>query len=167
MEDKVEFYDFESAKKKVEEFDIAYKNLIGKDISFLESRINKIKKDIVKEVVIFDPNYSDDNNYVIKDIDSFIVKVEDLISNFIIEMGSIKIGFFTANKKDKKERQNRYARLIEFLNGSEKELIAIKNEYDKILRRKIKDSTIDESMDDTKKITPLERTVDFYLKKGK
>lgn len=166
-EDQIKFFEYETSKNKVEKFNSVYKNLISKDVDLLEKRINKIRKEMVKRIVIFDSTYNDDKEYTIKDIKDIIEDTENLISNYIIEKENIRIGAFTRNKKQKRERASELERLVNYLFDCQNNFISIKNEYSKLKKRKIKESDIEDEEIVEKSSDPLERTINFYIKKSK
>ena len=95
---------------------------------------------------------------------TIINSVEIIISNVIIEKDKIKVGIFSTNKKIKREKIASLSILKDSLVKSQTELIAIKDEYNKLIKRKKK--VKEESYINKVNIEdPLERTVNFYMKK--
>lgn len=166
IKDELKFYKFGEEQKKVEKFNKAFKSVIEKDIDLLESRIVRINNDITKRIVKLDPNYSNNKEYKAANIDELIRDTEQLISNYIIEKGNIKVGMFSSNKKEKKHRILELEKLIEYLSKCQNDFISMKNEYNKLKIRKLKERDItDISKEIVEEEDPLERTINFYMKK--
>lgn len=163
-----EFLDSSKPVVVSEGFNKALKNVIDKDIEFLSNKIKKIIKEINKLLIA--NNLSEDEiNADIKRIDDIVNEVESIISKAIIEKENIKLGLFSTNKKEKKQRYKNIEDCISILSKYQTELISIKNEYNKLNQRKdvLKDSVFDEKNEEIVKEDPLERTINFYLNKQK
>lgn len=166
--DNKEFLDSSKPVVVSEGFNKALKNVIDKDIEFLSNKIKKIIKEINKLLIA--NNLSEDEiNADIKRIDDIVNEVESIISKAIIEKENIKLGLFSTNKKEKKQRYKNIEDCISILSKYQTELISIKNEYNKLNQRKdvLKDSVFDEKNEEIVKEDPLERTINFYLNKQK
>ncbi len=156
------------SKKEDEIYDktvkIGLKSIINKDIESLDSKVKSINKKIMKILKLNDVTSTENLDNEIEKIDDIINSVEIIISNVIIEKDKIKVGFFSTNKKLKREKIASLSALKDYLVKAQTELIAIKDEYNKLIKRKKK--VVEES--DISKIDiedPLERTVNFYMKK--
>ncbi len=156
------------SKKEDEIYDktvkIGLKSIINKDIESLDSKVKSINKKIMKILKLNDVTSTENLDNEIEKIDDIINSVEIIISNVIIEKDKIKVGFFSTNKKLKREKIGSLSALKDYLVKAQTELIAIKDEYNKLIKRKKK--VVEES--DISKIDiedPLERTVNFYMKK--
>ncbi len=146
-------------------FNKALKQVINKDINFLSNKIKNIVKDMTKRLAtngtILDIKLSCD----IENIDDIINNVETLISNLIIKKDSIKVGLFSSNKKEKKEKIKKLEDNIKYLSKIQNDIISLKNEYTKLVQRNINLEALEfekdeENVDDT---DPLERTINFYM----
>lgn len=166
--DNKEFLDSSKPVVVSEGFNKALKNVIDKDIEFLSNKIKKIIKEINKLLITNDLSQHE-INADIKIIDDIVNEVESIISKAIIEKENIKLGLFSTNKKEKKQRYKNIEDCISILSKYQTELISIKNEYNKLNQRKdvLKDSIFDEKKDELVKEDPLERTINFYLNKQK
>ena len=143
---------------------IGLKSIINKDIESLDSKVKSINKRIMKELKINDFVSMEKLDNEIEKIDDIINSVEIIISNVIIEKDKIKVGIFSTNKKIKREKIASLSILKDSLVKSQTELIAIKDEYNKLIKRKKK--VKEESYINKVNIEdPLERTVNFYMKK--
>ncbi len=147
-------------------FNRALKSVIEKDIDFLTKKLSEIVKEITKHLafngIIIEEKINDDIN----DINNVINSVEALTSNLIIDKEKIKISFFSANKKQKKDKIKKLDDSINFLSKCQSDIISISDEYNKLKERNesIGDISFDDE-NDTKDDNPLERTVNFYMKK--
>ena len=153
--------------KTSKEFNIALKKVTQKDINFLQNKVINIIKNIKKNLAMnntFIQNEIDDD---IKNIDNIINDVEGLISKLIIDKNSIKIGIFSSNKKAKKQEAKNLEKSINYLSKSLNDIISIKNEYNKLIDRtkSIDELQIDDKEEDKQKEDPLERTINFYMKR--
>lgn len=161
---------FDSSKpvRASRNFNAALKSVIQKDIDFLSKKIDNITKEITKRLVINGTTLEKKLEGKIQNIDALIIDVETLISNVIIEKNNIKIGVFTANKKKLRERISKLEDSAEFLAKCQSDLISIKNEYTKLVERNLSiadDEIGPEDNDDLPAEDPLERTINFYMKK--
>lgn len=158
--------DIEKEVKTSDNFNRALKSVIEKDIVFLSNKFSNIIKDITKCLAmngtILDVKISDE----IESIESSINDIEALISNLIISKDSIKVGIFSSNKKEKKNKIKRLEDSINFLAKCQSDIITIKDEYLKLSQRNKNlgdiSSEDDEEKDD---VNPLERTINFYMAK--
>lgn len=169
---KLEFYSIDGKKITKEEnpseFDKALKKVIRKDINRLSNKLSNITKEIIKESAIAGYVIEDGLDDDIKNIDSLIIKVESVVSDLIVKKGSIKIGLFTSNKKGKKDEIKLLEEKINYISRCQNDIIAIKNEYNKLLKNKdLKGLNLEEKEVETeeKEEDPLERTINFYMAK--
>lgn len=149
-------------------FNEALKCVAKKDIDTLNIKIKKMISEIVKKLVVAGVVLEDEIQYDVSSIDELIDFVETHISNFIIEKGSIKIGLFTSNKKEKRQKIAVLENIISYLNKCQEEFIIIKKEYDKLNKRDLKLDDVSfasEISEELEKEDPLERTINFYLRK--
>ncbi len=156
------------SKKEDEIYDktvkIGLKSIINKDIESLDSKVKSISKRIMKALKLNDVTSAQNLDNEIEKIDDIINNVEIIISNVIIEKDKIKVGFFSTNKKLKREKIASLSALKDYLVKAQTELITIKDEYNKLIKRK--KSVTEETNTNKKNIdNPLERTVNFYMKK--
>ena len=156
------------SKKEDEIYDktvkIGLKSIINKDIESLDSKVKSISKRIMKALKLNDVTSAQNLDNEIEKIDDIINNVEIIISNVIIEKDKIKVGFFSTNKKLKREQIASLSALKDYLVKAQTELITIKDEYNKLIKRK--KSVTEETNTNKKNIdNPLERTVNFYMKK--
>ena len=156
------------SKKEDEIYDktvkIGLKSIINKDIESLDSKVKSISKRIMKALKLNDVTSAQNLYNEIEKIDDIINNVEIIISNVIIEKDKIKVGFFSTNKKLKREKIASLSALKDYLVKAQTELITIKDEYNKLIKRK--KSVTEETNTNKKNIdNPLERTVNFYMKK--
>lgn len=160
----------ESSKdtKTNKNFNVALRKVIKKDIDSLSNKIKTMIKDITKKLATNGTILSSKLESNIKKIDVIITDVETLISNLIIEKNSIKIGFLSSNKKAKKEKIKKLENSINYLSKCQNDIISIKNEYDKLIKRDADlESFVFESEDSKIEETdPLERTINFYMTKN-
>lgn len=147
-------------------FNKALKSVIEKDINFLSRKISEIIKDITKALI--------ENNIRTKKIDAdineldlIINELDGLISHVIIEKENTKVSLFSSNKKEKKKKSKDLELLLNMLSKYETELIAIKNEYNKLCERKNVIKVVETDKEEEKSLDPLERTINFYLNKQK
>lgn len=182
QDSKVKFYNFGSEKidfSKLENlldldaskpivvskgFNKALKTVIEKDIKLLQRKVKEIVKEITKIMVINNVSMKklDDN---IENIDNLIASIEILISDMIISKGNYKVGLFSLNKKEKKRKQSSLDQTLNALTNYQNEIVAIKNEYNKLKDRKSTLNDFVEEKTEEEKIDPLERTINFYLNK--
>lgn len=152
-----------------ESFNKALNTVINKDIKFLKNKVDKIINDINELLVINQINdikLSGNINY----LDDLNNDVELIISKLIVEKESIKFGIFRTKRKAKKKKYNDLEECINKIMKYQKELILVKNEYNKLDERKtiIKDVIVedDEAKDKKEELDPLERTINFYMNKS-
>ncbi|MEE0699709.1 MAG: hypothetical protein U0M66_03905 [Bacilli bacterium] len=154
--------------KASKNFNAALRSVIQKDIDFLSKKIDNLVKEMTKRLAFNGTVLEMGLESNVESVDSLINEVETLISNLIIEKNSIKIGIFTSNKKKLRERISKLEDSVEFLSKYQGELIAIKNEYNKLVNRNL--SISNEGLEaeveaDLPSEDPLERTINFYMKK--
>lgn len=153
--------------KTSKEFNIALKKVTQKDINFLQNKviniIKNIKKNLAMNNTLIDNEIDDD----IKNIDNIINDVEGLISKLIIDKNSIKIGIFSSNKKAKKQEAKNLEKSINYLSKSLNDIISIKNEYNKLIDRtkSLDELQVYDKEEEKQKEDPLERTINFYMKR--
>lgn len=148
-------------------FSEALKNIVDKDINLLNKKLDTINVEVAKILALTGTLKEEKLEYDVTKIDDFISYLETKIGDIIIEKGSIKIGLFTTNKKFKRERIQTLESSIETLHKYQDDLLMIKKEYEKIVQRKDNVDGIEfETKEDDKTVqNPLERTVNFYIKK--
>lgn len=172
---KIDIYNIEKGEKldtskqvKVSKnFNKALKQVITKDINFLSNKVKNIVKDISKRLAmngtILDVKLSSD----VENIDTIINDVETLISDLIIKKDSIKVGLFSSNKKDKKDKIKKLENSINYLSKVQNDIISIKNEYTKLVQRNVDLEGLEFEKEEEKQIDcdsdPLERTINFYM----
>ena len=89
-------------------------------------------------------------------------------TGIVVKKGSIKIGLFTSNKKGKKDEIKLLDEKINYISRCQNDIIAIKNEYNKLLKNKdLKGLNLEEKevKNEEKEEDPLERTINFYMAK--
>ena len=138
------------------------KSVLDKDIEDLSKKLESINKKIVTTLatnnVLYDENLSND----VALIDDNLVKVENIISKVIIEKESMKIGIFSSKKNEKREKQRSLNEAIDFLTRCQNDIIALRDEYNKLVERKEQVKDIDKKEEkDTS--ASLEQTINFYL----
>lgn len=165
---KIKFYSLDNIKVSKSEFNKVLDDLTKKDIKFLSNKIGKIIKQINNELVKNSITYSINDNYNLENINELVRNIKELISKIIIDKNNIKIGLFTTSKKEKKEKIKNYENVIEFLTKKQNDITAVKDEYNKIIKRKnINEYFSPEEENAVKKDdNPLERTINFYTKKN-
>jgi len=172
---KIDIYNIEKGEKldtskqvKVSKnFNRALKQVIEKDINFLSNKVKNIVKDISKKLAmngtILDVKLSSD----VESIDTIINDVETLISDLIIKKDSIKVGLFSSNKKDKKDKIKKLENSINYLSKVQNDIISIKNEYNKLVQRNLNLEGLEFEKEEEKQVEcysdPLERTINFYM----
>ncbi len=142
------------------------KSVLDKDIEDLSKKLESINKKIVTTLatnnVLYDENLSND----VALIDDNLVKVENIISKVIIEKESMKIGIFSSKKNEKREKQRSLNEAIDFLTRCQNDIIALRDEYNKLVERKEQVKDIDKKEEkDTS--ASLEQTINFYLNQKK
>ena len=165
---KIKFYSLDNIKVSKSEFNKVLDDLTKKDIKFLSNKICKTIKQINNELVKNSITYSINDHYNLENINELVKSIKELISKIIIDKNNIKIGLFTTSKKDKKEKIKNYENVIEFLTKKQNDITAVKDEYNKIIKRKnINEYFSPEEENAVKKDdNPLERTINFYTKKN-
>ncbi len=183
-EPRIKFYSFESQKidfSKIDfpkgldldkpvtvskDFNNALKTVIQKDIELLSNNLNKIVKEIIKKLAINEIILDEKLTGDLENVDGIINQLEKIISDVIIKKGSIKIGVFSTNKKEKKGKIQGLEECISFLSKCQNDIISIKNEYIKLKDRdnSLSYVGVEENKPDTEE-DPLERTISFYMKK--
>lgn len=154
--------------KTSSDFNKALKIVINKDIKALSFKLTNIIKEISKRLVIINmesQNKLDDN---IKNIDNIINGVEEIISDLIIKKNNIKVGFFSSDKKGKKNQIKMLEDGVSYLEKSLNDIISIKDEYNKLINRdkNIIGLDFEEDILSEETVTdPLERTINFYMTK--
>jgi len=103
----------------------------------------------------------------VESIDTIINDVETLISDLIIKKDSIKVGLFSSNKKDKKDKIKKLENSINYLSKVQNDIISIKNEYNKLVQRNLNLEGLEFEKEEEKQVEcysdPLERTINFYM----
>lgn len=174
MED-IKFYsindnNLEENKGSNNEFDNALKVVLEKDVRALNEKINKIVLNIITSFSKCGVVFSLNKKYDVQNIDELMNLVVDKINDLIMEKASIKIGIFTSNKKEKKEKIKTYDEVIEEINRYQDNINSVKNEYEMLKKR---NNNIEETTDlydteekkEEKEEDPLERTISFYMNK--
>ncbi len=152
--------------KTSKEFNKALRKVTQKDIDLLQRKITNIIKEIKKMLAMNNILIEQEIEKDINKIDNIINDLEELTSKLIIDKSSIKVGVFSSNKKDKKKKIKNLEKSIETLSEYQKNIISIKNEYNKLVNRS---NNIDElqiydiKKKEKKKEDPLERTINFYM----
>lgn len=152
-----------------ENFNKALNTVINKDINFLKSKVDKIINEINELLVLNQVNDAKLSGNI-SNLDDLNNDVELIISKLIIEKESIKFGLFRTKRKEKKKKYNDLEECINKIMKYQKELILVKNEYNKLDERKtiIKDVIVedDEKKEKKEELDPLERTINFYMNKS-
>lgn len=156
------------ASKPIEvskDYNKALKNVIEKDIMFLSRKVREITKEIKK--ILLSNNINMDLDDDIENIENLISKMDIIISDVVVSKGSYKVGLFSTKKKEKKQKTTELDKYLDKLTKYQTEIIAIKNEYDKLKNKRevLKEFQTEENKED--KEDPLERTINFYLNKQK
>ena len=160
---KEEFFDY-SKSVFGNNYNVALKNVIEKDLKKLQVKINEVINQI-KAILISKGITYDIEDTNIDNIDFIIKSIDDKISFLIIESNHNKVGIFTINKKNKRMMKEEITETLDFLTKSQSDIISIKNEYNKLLERKklIAPSKEDFLNEKLEKEDPLERTINFYM----
>lgn len=158
-------YDNNGPIKVSSNFDKALSKVIDKDINSLNNKVKEMTKQIEKYLVIrgIVVKFSESS---IDKIDSIINYIESKISELIIEKGNNKIGVFTAKKNEKRQKNIKLDESIDYLSKCMTDLISMKNEYNKLSKKKPKVVDTLEN-ENTNSEDPLERTISFYMNKEK
>ena len=146
--------------------DNAMIKVIQKDIDSLETRMNKIIFEYKTKLDEIGIDNNINSKYSISEINKVIDLPDKLIEDLLLYKNNNKIGVFSADKKNKKERKKLIDNLIEYLNKSKIEIISMNDEYIKLYNRKKNLSLNDDfSIEDIEEENPLERTINFYVSK--
>ncbi len=152
-------------------FTEALNKVTKKDIGTLNRKMQNIISEITKRLVLCNINLSEKLEFEIKDIESLIVKVEEIMSNLIISKEKNKVGLFSSNKKLKKNNLKNIEDCISYISKCQVELISMKNEYNKLISRNLFTESIlvnesdikDDTEDEIENEDPIERTISFYM----
>ncbi len=160
----------EDNKALNKEFDDALKTVLEKDVRALDEKINKIILNVITSFSKCGIVFSLDKKYGVQNIDELINLIADKINDLIMEKASIKIGIFTSNKREKKEKIKTYDEVIEELNRYQDNINSVKTEYEMLKKRnnnieETKDLYDTEEKKEEKEEDPLERTISFYMNK--
>ncbi len=154
---------------KSKNFNDALRTVIQKDVDVLSVKLKSELAEITKRLALNGTILDKPLEGTIEDIDGVISMVESLISNLIIEKNGIKIGVFTSNKKHLKDKVKKLDESIEFLSKCQNDIISIKDEYNKLVKRSLNlDGEVfdNSTKEDTVKEDPLERTINFYMNRS-
>lgn len=166
---KNDIIDFDKDIKTNKNFNDALKKVLKKDMKLLANKVINIVNEITKKLAINGTILNDKLESDISKIDLIISDLENIISNLIIEKNSIKIRFFSSNKKEKKEKVKKLENSIEYISKSLNDIISIKDEYNKLDKRNkdLEDLVFEDVKNDEEDETdPLERTINFYMSKN-
>lgn len=152
-------------------FTEALNKVTKKDIGTLNRKMQNIISEITKRLVLCNINLSEMLEFEIKDIESLIVKVEEIMSNLIISKEKNKVGLFSSNKKLKKNNLKNIEDCISYISKCQVELLSMKNEYNKLISRNLFTESIlvnesdikDDTEDEKENEDPIERTISFYM----
>ena len=168
---KGEEIDLTKPVKTSKKFNEALNAVTKKDINVLNKKAKNIQSEITKRLAVAGTILKEKLDFEIKDIEPLINKVDEITSNLIITKGNGRVGLFSSNKKMKKNNLKKMDECIEYLSKCQKELISMKNEYNKLMSRStlIEDILINDSNslsadeEDTTEEDPMERTINFYM----
>lgn len=166
---KNDIIDFDKDIKTNKNFNDALKKVLKKDMKLLANKVINIVNEITKKLAINGTILNDKLESDISKIDLIISDLENIISNLIIEKNSIKIRFFSSNKKEKKENIKKLENSIEYISKSLNDIISIKDEYNKLDKRNkdLEELVFEDVKNDEEDETdPLERTINFYMSKN-
>ena len=166
---KNDIIDFDKDIKTNKNFNDALKKVLKKDMKLLANKVINIVNEITKKLAINGTILNDKLESDISKIDLIISDLENIISNLIIEKNSIKIRFFSSNKKEKKEKIKKLENSIEYISKSLNDIISIKDEYNKLDKRNkdLEELVFEDVKNDEEDETdPLERTINFYMSKN-
>lgn len=166
---KNDIMEFDKDIKTNKNFNDALKKVLKKDMDLLSNKISNIISEIIKKLAINGTILNDKLEKDINKIDLIVNDLENLISNLIIEKNSIKIRFFSSNKKEKKEKIKKLENSIENVSKSLNDIISIKDEYNKLCKRNndLENLVFEEDKNhEENKTDPLERTINFYMSKN-
>lgn len=119
-------------------FTYGMKNILDKDIIDLSNKVEIINRRIINILSVnsISTNYEFDFN--IKNIDAVLNTTSKIIDDISKQKNSIKIGIFTSKKQEKRKTVENLNSIIESITKSKNDLIALKDEYEKICKRKEK-----------------------------
>lgn len=168
---KSEEIDLSKPVRTSKKFNEALNAVTRKDINVLNKKAKSIQSEITKRLAVAGTILKEKLDFEIKDIESLISRVDEITSNLIITKGNGRVGLFSSNKKLKKDNLKKMDECIEYLSKCQKELISMKNEYNKLMSRStlIEDILINDSNslsadeEDTTEEDPMERTINFYM----
>lgn len=142
------------------------KNVLDKDIEELSNKLEVINKKIITTLATNNITYDEHLVNDITLVNDNLSIVENLISKVIIEKENTKIGIFTTKKNEKREKQQSLNEAVDYLTKCQNDIIALRDEYDKLLERKkqVKDVENKEEKDAS---ASLEQTINFYLNQKK
>lgn len=168
---KSEEIDLSKPVRTSKKFNEALNAVTRKDINVLNKKAKSIQSEITKRLAVVGTILKEKLDFEIKDIESLISRVDEITSNLIITKGNGRVGLFSSNKKLKKDNLKKMDECIEYLSKCQKELISMKNEYNKLMSRStlIEDVLINDSNslsadeEDTTEEDPMERTINFYM----
>lgn len=148
-------------------YNIALQSVIDKDISSLVDKLDSLKEKIRKLLVIHNITKELENNTV-ENIEKILTDLTEIIDIVKHEKEQIKLGLFASNKKEKKEKIKSLDKCLSVLLKYQAEIISIKNEYNKLMQRRgiLRNIVEQEKAEENKKYDPLERTINFYMKKS-
>lgn len=162
---KGEEIDLSKPVKTSKKFNEALNAVTKKDINVLNKKAKNIQSEITKRLAVAGTILKEKLDFEIKDIESLINKVDEITSNLIITKGNGRVGLFSSNKKLKKDNLKKMDECIEYLSKCQKELISMKNEYNKLMSRNtfIEGVLINNGTEEETKEDPMERTINFYM----
>lgn len=152
-----------------QKFNEALNAVTKKDINALNKKAKNIQEEITKRLAVSGTILKEKLDFDIKDIGSLISSVEKITADLIITKGNGRVGLFSSNKKIKKDNLKKMDDCIEYLSRCQKELISMKNEYNKLMSRNtfIEDILMIDgdnvNTDEEDKEDPMERTINFYM----
>lgn len=160
------FDDFDVSKPIVasKHYNKALKSVIDKDIKFLSDKVSKLIKEVNIYLLKNGLSSTLNNNLTIDNINEVISSMEEVISSVIITNSNNKAKLFSTNKKRKKQDREKLEECINYLSKCQNDFISVKDEYTKLKNRSelIK---CDDSEPSLETEDPLERTINFYMKK--
>lgn len=151
-------------EKYTKTVNLGLKSIIKKDIENLSSKVVIINNKVIKTLALNEIMLEEKLDSKIENIENIINSMEVIISNVIIEKSKIKIHIFSSNKKEKKEKIASLNSCISFLTRCESDYIALKDEYNKLLKRLNSIENIEEEKNKSNE-DALERTINFYINK--
>ena len=166
---KSEEIDLSKPVRTSKKFNEALNAVTRKDINVLNKKAKSIQSEITKRLAVAGTILKEKLDFEIKDIESLISRVDEITSNLIITKGNGRVGLFSSNKKLKKDNLKKMDECIEYLSKCQKELISMKNEYNKLMSRNtlIEDVLINDgnslNNEVEKEEDPMERTINFYM----